>query len=678
MESQRRTLVRFAGDSGDGSQLVGRLLGVNAAQLGAQVTTVPDFPAEIRAPAGALYGVSAYSLAFGEGEVWSATDSPDLLIAFNPAAYETHAPSLSPTGRLIIDAGAFTERNLVRAKLGGSITDLLAGFAAKHPQGSLLEPDMTATLLHLAKEKSTKANRRNILRARNFWALGLVLGLLDQGVDRLAAIVEQKFNEPLRTLNLAALRAGWAYVDIHELPPIMPRLSPSPVSPMVPPRVSPVLRDARTSKSHPTITSGTEAIGQGLIQAANLLDRNLFFASYPITPSSPLLHWMDQQLESPDVVFQAEDELAALASVTGAAFAGALGVTSTSGPGLSLMSEGLGLAVSAELPMLIIDIQRGGPSTGLPTRTEQSDLLQAVSGRHGDAPLPVIAIGHPRDATTCILEAARMALEAMTPVIILADAQIANMATSTKTTAHSDPQAKEEEAKTALERARKTVEETAQTYLWPERNPQTLAPAWTVPGRDSPIRLTGLEVDRKTGSISYEGTNHNAMTQLRAAKIEALAKNYPATHPLLGNDALEPEVTNGAKPDELLVIGWGSTYGALREAALEAREAGLAVAYLHLRNLAPLPPDLAACLNRYPRVLVVEQNSGQLRQLLQGKLGRLLLGYGYSPARPFLRSEIRHAINAALAVDITDPTQAGKNLGLTACEASTLAAETTP
>lgn len=570
--------MRFAGDSGDGIQLQGQQFTIASALAGHDLSTLPDFPAEIRAPAGTRYGVSAFQIQFGGERITTPGDAPDVLLAFNPAALVVNLPHLAPGALIIVDESAFSPQRLKRANLAAN--PLEDGSLGAH---QVCRIDISH--LNLQAVKPFGLGAKDSARCKNFWALGLVLWMFDQPRDGASHWIQAKFagNEAVRNANLAALNAGHAYGETAEIEPALAQ-QPVPEAPLA-------------FAEHRTIT-GAEALALGLAAAGELAGVELLFCSYPITPASSLLHHLAGLDEAGVATFQAEDEIAAVCSAIGASYAGKLGVTSSSGPGLALKTEALGLAVAAELPLLVIDSQRAGPSTGMPTKTEQSDLHQAIYGRNADTPLPVLASRSPGDCFETAIEAVRIALRHMTPVILLTDGYLANASElwpipdldSLAPITHHKPAAG------------------AGGGIW-ERQPSTLARLWATPGDARYIhRVGGLEKDFQTGHISYDPANHQAMTNLRQAKVDKVADHLP-----------KQEVEQGAAGG-LAVVAWGSTYGAVRQAVKECLAEGLAVAQIHLRHLNPLPPNLGDLLAAYDKVLAPELNNGQLAGLLRSRL----------------------------------------------------------
>jgi len=576
-EAREQAVVRFAGDSGDGMQITGNRFTLETALAGNDLATFPDFPAEIRAPVGTTFGVSAFQIHFGAVEVATAGDELDVLVAMNPAALTTNIKDLRAGGTLVVDSGAFTERNLLKA-----------GYA-KNPleDGSL----SGFQLLPLDIGKLTEAavaglglTSKQTARSRNMWALGLVLWMY--GRERQATIdwLQKKFKgEPaIAAANVAVLNAGHAFGETAELPG----------------NLRPVSVAAATAEPglYRTV-SGTEAVAWGLVaglKAAGI--ERMVFAGYPITPASPVLQVLASLRSYGVVTFQAEDEISAICAAIGASYAGSLGVTSSSGPGIALKTEALGLAIATELPLIVIDSQRAGPSTGLPTKTEQSDLFQAVLGRNGDAPLPVLAAATPSDCFEVAIEAVRLATKYMTPVFLLTDGYLANAAEPWRI-----PDAA---ALPHFPVEFRTDPSGFQPFL---RNPDTLARAWAKPGTPGlEHRIGGLERSGTTGNISYDPDNHALMTETRAAKIAGIAADIP-----------EQAVSQGEDRGELAVVGWGSTFGPIHMAVQRARAEGRRVSHIHLRYVSPFPRNLGDLLRRFDHVLVPEMNNGQLVTLLR-------------------------------------------------------------
>ncbi len=605
-EDREHAVIRFAGDSGDGIQVTGSQFTLETALAGNDLATFPDFPAEIRAPAGTTFGVSAFQIHFGAHEVLTAGDELDALVAMNPAALTMNIEDLRRGGTLVVDTAAFTERNL--AKAGYAANPLEDGSLAEY---RLLQVDVT----RLTEEavKAFDITSRDAHRCRNMWALGLMLWMY--GRERQATVdwLTKKFaaKPAIAGANVAALHAGHAFGETAELPSNVGAytIPPAPVSP-----------------GRYRAVNGTEALAWGLIaglRAAEL--ERMVFASYPITPASPVLHTLSGLKAYGVITFQAEDEIAAICAAIGAAYAGALGVTSSSGPGIALKTEGLGLAIATELPLVVIDSQRAGPSTGMPTKTEQSDLFQAVLGRNADAPLPVLAAATPADCFEVAMEAVRLATTYMTPVMLLSDESLANA---------SEPWRLPDVASLPRFPVRfRTDPDGFHPFV---RDPETLARVWARPGTAGlEHRIGGLERSHETGHISYDPDNHERMTKVRAAKVAGIAQDIPLQQVALGED-------RGA----LAVVAWGSTYGAVHQAVKQVRAEGRSVSHIHLRHLAPFPRNLGQLLRRFGRVLVPELNNGQLVQLLRAAFLIPAEGLNQITGKPFKVSTVAEAIRA--------------------------------
>ncbi len=568
--------LKFAGDSGDGIQLAGQQFAQLASAAGERVRTLPDFPAEIRSPVGTLGGVSGFQVRTGGEQVLTPGDRLDLLVAMNPAALRSNLGKLKAGAIVLVNDDAFTTANL--GKAGFAANPLEDGSLRAYRVFSVPMGTLTRNAL-----KGLPLSIRDKDRSRNFFALGLICWLFPRPLDRVEAFIEQRFaaSPDLVEANRRAFRTGWNFGETAEYF----------VSPL---RVagSQVLQEPGLYR----FVSGNAAVAKGLVAAARRAGLSLVLGGYPITPATEVMQEL-ARYRDPDVcMFQAEDEIAAIGSAIGASFAGALGATSTSGPGLSLMGEFLNLAVIAELPLVVVNVMRAGPSTGIPTKTEQADLLQALHGRHGESPLPVLACATPADCFHTTVEACRIALRYMTPVIVLSDLSLSSSAEVWR-----EPQV-DELAPFSVHRA------TDPAGFHPyRRDPETLARPWAVPGTPEMEHVIGgLEKAGDSGAVCYEPENHEAMVQLRADKVERIAQDFPATE------------VHGDPGAGLLLLGWGSTWGAIREATDQLRAAGRPVACLHLRHLNPLPRDLGAILRRHPRVAVLENNTGQLWQHLRG------------------------------------------------------------
>ena len=569
-------VVRFAGDSGDGMQLTGGQFTLSTALAGNDLATFPDFPAEIRAPQGTLFGVSAFQINFGSRQIDTAGDAPDVLVAMNPAALKTNVQAVKPGGLVIADTGEFTKRNLDKAKY--DVNPLEDGSLAKW---DLLAFDISAQTIEAVKPFGL--GNKDALRCKNMWTLGLALWMFGRPRKPIHDWLRAKFKSKpeLAEANIAALDAGHAYGETAELsgPLHQYHLDPVPTAPGL----------------YRTIT-GAEAVALGLIAGARLLRLPLFFGGYPITPASAILHHLARLKEFNVTTFQAEDEIAAICAAIGASYAGSLGVTSSSGPGIALKGEAMGLAIMTELPLVIVNSQRGGPSTGLPTKTEQSDLYQAVYGRNGDAPMPVIAARSPADVFECAIEACRIAVQYMTPVMLLTDGYIANAA---------EPWLVPDADSFERMPAEFLTEKNAGEELLPYKRDEKGARPWIKPGTPGLMhRIGGIEKAVDTGHLDYSPGNHQAMTDARSSKV-------------LGVDVPDQQVEVGETSGKLAVVGWGSTYGPIHQAVLRSRRQGMDVSHIHVRHIWPLPANLADLLRSFDRVLVPEMNTGQFKTVLR-------------------------------------------------------------
>jgi len=570
-------VVRFAGDSGDGMQLTGGQFTLSTALAGNDLATFPDFPAEIRAPQGTLFGVSAFQINFGSSQIETAGDAPDVLIAMNPAALKTNVEALKTGGLIIADEGEFTARNLDKAKYAANPLD-----DDSLAKWKLLR--LNISQLTLDAVKPFGLGNKEALRCKNMWTLGLALWMFDRDRAPIVKWLNAKFAKApvLAEANIAALNAGHAYGETAELGGQVGRLH-LPAAPAEP-------------GLYRTVT-GAESISLGLVAGTQLAGLPMFFGGYPITPASAILHHLSGLKEFGVTTFQAEDEIAAIASAIGASYAGSLGVTSSSGPGIALKTEAIGLAIMTELPLVIVNSQRGGPSTGLPTKTEQSDLYQAVYGRNGDAPMPVIAARSPADAFDCAIEAVRIATQYMTPVMLLTDGYIANAAEPWKV-----PDMSTRAPFTVKFHTEPPVE--GEKFM-PYARDEKLARPWVKPGTPGLLhRIGGIEKATGSGNIDYSPANHQRMTDIRRDKV-------------LGIDVPDQAVEIGAAGGKLVVVGWGSTYGPIHQAVRRARAKGLDVSHVHLRHIWPLPKNLGTLLKSYDAILVPEMNTGQLKTVLR-------------------------------------------------------------
>jgi len=600
-------VVRFAGDSGDGMQLTGGQFTLSTALAGNDLATFPDFPAEIRAPQGTLFGVSAFQINFGSREISTAGDAPDVLVAMNPAGLKVNLDALKPGGLIIIDTGEFTKRNLDKAKY--AVSPLEDDSLAKW---DVLAFDISALTIEAVKPFGL--GNKDALRSKNMWTLGLALWMFDRERGPIEDWLKSKFKSKpeIADANIAALNAGHAYGETAELAGPIKQLSIPAVE------AEPGL--------YRTIT-GAEAISLGLVAGAQLAELPMFFGGYPITPASAILHHLARLKEFGVTTFQAEDEIAAICSAIGASYAGQLGVTSSSGPGIALKGEAMGLAIMTELPLVIVNSQRGGPSTGLPTKTEQSDLYQAMYGRNGDAPMPVVSCSSPGDAFEAAIEACRIATQYMTPVMLLTDGYIANAAEPWKVP---DPEAFDPFPASFLEE--KNGEE-----LLPYKRDAKGARPWIKPGTpDLMHRIGGIEKAVDTGHIDYAPDNHQTMTDARMNKVS-------------GVEVPDQEIAAGEAGGKLAVVGWGSTYGPIRRAVDNARNKGLDVSHIHVRHIWPLPANMGELLKSYDHILVPEMNTGQFKTVLRDQFLVDAKPFTKTSGQPFTITELESAIEGALA-----------------------------
>ena len=604
-EELESAVIRFAGDSGDGMQLTGGRFTETAALAGNDLTTFPDFPAEIRAPVGTTYGVSAFQINFGSRNVMTSGDVPDVLVCMNPAALKVNVGDLREGGQIIVDTGTFTDKNLQKA--GYDANPLDDDSLSRY---RIMAIDISKLTLESVKECGV--SKKDGLRAKNLWTLGLIYWLYDRDIAVTVKWLDTKFKKlpNIAAANIACLKAGHAFGETAELPDgaLVYEIKPATFQPGL----------------YRTVT-GTEALAWGLVAGAKLAGLKLVFSSYPITPASSVLHVL-ARLKAYDVVtFQAEDEIAAAGAAIGASYAGALGVTSSSGPGVALKTEALGLAITAELPLILLNSQRAGPSTGLPTKTEQSDLYLAVYGRNADAPLVVLAARSSADAFDVAIEAVRLATRYMTPVVVLSDTFIANAAEPWRLPDVGAFEPFPVEFRTEVDGF--------QPY---GRDPETLARPWVRPGTPGlEHRIGGLEKDYATGNVSYDPENHQRMTDVRHEKIARIADDIP-----------EQKVDQGPESGPLAVVGWGSTHGPISQAVERSREEGLSVSHIHLRHLSPLPRNLGDLLAGFEKVLVPEMNMGQLTTMLRSRYLVPAIGVPKVTGKPFKIVEIMDAIRA--------------------------------
>ena len=605
-EEVEDVVVRFAGDSGDGVQITGGQFTLTTALAGNDLATFPDFPAEIRAPAGTTFGVSSFQIHFGSREIRTAGDAPDVLVALNPAALRVHMKELRKGGLIIADEGAFTDRNLKKADFSSNPLDdsTLDGF-------KLIAVDITKQTLESVKEFGL--TQKEAVRCKNMWSLGLVYWLYDRDRKQTVDWIKSRYGKrpEIVNANIAALNAGHAFGETSEL-------SGEQAYSVRPAKIKPGL--------YRTVT-GIEGLAWGLVQGSLCAGLKMTFAGYPITPASSLLHTLARMKPFDVVTFQAEDEIAACCVALGASYGGHLGVTASSGPGLALKMEAIGLALAVELPLIIVNVQRAGPSTGMPTKTEQSDLYQAVYGRNADSPVAVIAARSPSDCFYVGIEAARLATKYMTPVILLADGYMANA---------SEPWAIPDVDKIAPFPVQfRTDPEGFHPFL---RDPKTLARVWAVPGTEGlQHRIGGIEKSYSSGNISYDPENHQKMTDVRKAKIDGIANDIP-----------DQEVEIGTEGGELVVVGWGSTYGPISRAVTRLRAEGKDVSHVHIRHIWPLPKNLGALLKSYKKILVPEMNTGQLITVLRDRFLVPAVGLNKVSGQPFKITEIEDGIREQL------------------------------
>lgn len=603
IEELESVVIRFAGDSGDGMQLAGDEFSRSVATAGHGFATRPEYPSEIRAPVGTLFGVSGYQIQYSSHEVFTPGDTADVLVAMNPAALKLSLPDVKPGGMVIVNSGAFTEANLAKA---GYPSSPLADDSLSHYRVFPVDiSGITAQVL-----AGSGLSRKEIGRSRNYFALGLALWLHHRPIDDEIADIERRFAERPEVVaaNVAVLRSGYTFGDATEIFPVTYRVRSAPVE----------------HGRYRSIT-GNQALALGFVAAAERSGVRLFLGSYPITPASDILQTLAALRHFNVVTFQAEDEIAGVCSAIGAAFGGALGLTTTSGPGMALKTEAIGLAVMTELPLVIVNVQRGGPSTGLPTRVEQADLLQAIYGRPGECPLPVIAAQSPADCFDCAIEAFRIAIKYMTPVILLSDGGIGTSSEPWRIpTVESLPR---------LQVNYRTDPENFSVY----QRDENLARAWVRPGTPGlEHRIGGLEKDFLSGNLSSDPVNHQRMVEVRAAKVARVAQDIPPVH------------VRGAQSGDLLVVGWGSTYGAIEQAVAQAHAHGVSVGHLHLRHLNPFPADLDGVLERFRRVLVPELNLGQLARLLRERFLVDVVQLNKVQGRPLTVAEVyEHILEVA-------------------------------
>ena len=609
MNKQRQVVsdatVIIAGNSGDGSQTVGAQLTQTSAFAGNDISTLPDFPAEIRAPAGSIAGVSGFQLHFSSTEIHTPGDAADVLVAMNPAALKVSLPKLKPNGILIVSSDTFGARDL---KMAGYEENPLDGDLQNQYQ--VFSVELTRLTRSALTDTDLTAKQKDL--CKNFFALGLIFYLYDRPLDYTLKWIDTKFTSKPQFIeaNQLALRGGFAYAEMTE------QIA-----------VSYEVESAQFSPGTYRNVTGNLSTALGLIAASQKADLQLFYGSYPITPASDVLHELAKYKNFGVKTLQMEDEIAAVGAAIGAAYSGALAVTGTSGPGVALKAEAIGLAVMTELPLVVLNVQRAGPSTGMPTKTEQSDLLQALYGRNGESPIPVLAASRPSDCFETVYEAARIAIKYMTPIFFLSDNYVANGAEPWLIPQVSDLLPILPEFATDPE-----------NFLPYKRNPETGRRPWAPPGKEGfEHRIGGLEKADLTGNVSYDPDNHERMSQLREEKIANIAKNE-----------IPPSEVFGDSSGDLLIIGWGGTYGALRTGVINQRQAGQSVSHLHLRFLNPLPNDLGLILQNFKKVIVAELNLGQLNQLIRSKYLVDTIAYNKIQGQPFQVSEVEAKIQQNL------------------------------
>jgi 2-oxoglutarate ferredoxin oxidoreductase subunit alpha len=637
-----RVIIRFAGDSGDGMQLTGDRFTAESAAFGNDLVTLPNFPAEIRAPQGTLPGVSSFQVHFADHDILTAGDAPDVLVAMNPAALKANLGDLPKGATIIVDTADFTARNLTKAGYADNPLDKLG-----EPDDTLGEFTVHAvdlTGMTVAAVKEFGLSRKDASRAKNMFALGLLSWMYGRPTETTVAFLERRFAKvaDIRDANITAFKAGWNFGETTETFAVQYEVKPAPMAP-------------GTYRN----ISGNLALAYGLVAGGVASGLDLLLGTYPITPASDVLHELSKHKAFGVTTFQAEDEIAGIGAAIGASFAGKLGVTSTSGPGVALKSEAIGLAVMTELPLVVVDVQRGGPSTGLPTKTEQADLLQAMFGRNGEAPVPIVAPQSPGDCFDAAVEAVRIAVTYRTPVFLLSDGYLANGSEPWRIPEVDGPSSELPTIDPAFATEHNHVvkvreDGTEETEFWPYlRDEDTLARPWAIPGTPGlEHRIGGLEKGDGHGNISYDPGNHDFMVRTRQAKVDRIAASLP---PL--------EVDDPSGEAKVLVIGWGSTYGPIGAGVRRVRKAGFNVAQVHLRHLNPFPHDLGDILKRYDKVLVPEMNLGQLSLLLRGKYLVDAIGYNHVRGLPLKAAELADAIGQLVAdaegvdVDLT-PTAA--------------------
>ncbi|HUZ60469.1 MAG TPA: 2-oxoacid:acceptor oxidoreductase subunit alpha [Hanamia sp.] len=614
METKEEVLqdvvIKFAGDSGDGMQLTGTQFTNNTALLGIDLATFPDFPAEIRAPLGTLPGVSGYQLRFSSDRIFTPGDTCDVLVAMNAAALKTNLRSLKKNGKIIVNIEGFDTKNLRLANYADGINPLENGSLEGY---EVIKIDVTKITRETLKDFTLGTKEKD--RAKNMFVLGFLYWMYNRKLDNTLNFLKEKFAKKPDILesNIKVLQAGYNYGDTTET--FTTRYS---------------VKKAKMPAGNYRSIMGNQALAYGLIAAAQKSGLQLFLGSYPITPASDILHELSRHKNFGVKTFQAEDEIAAISSAIGASYGGSLGVTTTSGPGMALKSEAMGLAMMLEIPLLICDIQRGGPSTGLPTKTEQSDLLQAYYGRNGESPIPIVAASTPSDCFSAVYEAVRIAVQHITPVIFLSDGYIANGAEPWKY-----PESKD--LPPIVVNFKKGLNENEETFR-PYLRDENLVRPWAVPGiAGLEHRLGGLEKEDITGNVSYDPDNHQLMVKIRQEKVDKIADDIP-----------DQKIDNGLERGKVLVLGWGSTYGAIKSAVAELLLEGFPVSHIHLRYIRPFPKNLGSLIKNFEKVLIPELNNGQLIKIIRDQYLVDAKGYNKIKGIPFTKQELVEEIKKML------------------------------
>ncbi len=612
-EIKKAVVILFAGDSGDGIQLTGSQFTTTAALYGNDISTFPNFPAEIRAPQGTIAGVSGFQLHFGSEEIFTAGDACDVLVVMNAAALKANIKQLKPGGVIIANSDGFDPKNLKLAKYPDGVNPLKNGSLDKYVVHEIDVTKITRTAL-----ADSGLGTKEMDRSKNMFVLGYIYWMYNRTLDNSIEFLKEQFKKrpELIEANVKVLKAGFNYGDTVETPMNRYEVKPAPVS-----------------KGTYRSIMGNQAAALGLIAAANKAGLTLFYGTYPITPASDILHELSKHKNFGVKTFQAEDEIAAITSSIGASFGGSLGVTASSGPGIALKGEAIGLALMLEIPLVIVNVQRGGPSTGLPTKTEQSDLLQAMYGRNGESPVPIVASYTPSDCFNGAFEACRLAIEFMTPVFFLSDGYIANGSEPWKfPTAAELPELKVSFAKNDLKEG--------EVFLPYKRNEKLVRP-WAIPGtKGLEHRVGGIEKENETGNISYDPENHELMVKLRQAKVDKIADYIPLQ-----------TIDNGGEKGKLLILGWGSTYGSIKTAVREAIAEGYDVSHAHVKYLNPFPKNLGEILKKYDKVLIPELNNGQLIKIIRDKYFIDAKGLNKIQGMPFSSEELKFKIKEMLGTD---------------------------